>query len=61
MKSDGPCPNARLLLEKALIENTKDDLSNPMIIDIQQDIENGYKSDDSIELDNAHTSYKTLY
>ena len=55
MKSDGPCPNARLLLEKALKENKKDDLFNPMI-DIEQDVENGYESDGSVELDNMHTS-----
>ena len=52
MKHDGPCPNARDLLQKALEENEMHDLSPDVIVDFEQDFENGYASGDSVELTN---------
>ena len=52
MKHDGPCPNARHLLQKALEKNGMQDLSTDAIVDFEQDFENEYESDESIELTN---------
>ena len=52
MKLDGACSNARHLLRNVLEENEMHDLSTDAIVDFEQDFENGYASDDSVELAN---------
>ena len=52
MKLDGACSNARHLLRNVLKENDLHDLSTDVIVDFEQDFENGYAIGDSVELTN---------